>query len=314
MARTNNIEEVYKLPKNNYWDTRIKPRLDEVRKWCAEGFTETQIALKLGMSPGVFSKYKLAIPVLKDLVGRGRTEATHNVENSLYKLCMGYRYTRTKTVDGPQGTKDETIEEVVPPNVTAIQYFLNNRASDRWRSSAQAGNTTNVQANIQQNTFINKDGSTKGLGRDELKNILGRFDNEFMIIGSADGKETFAREDEFNPPAKLCKEDERGMIVEDDDFSIEGLPEDMGEDFGMAGLKDGESGLGETNDFETEAPPEFEVDSGLVEELAGVRTPGIEDKGDFGQASKEFREALMKLDEDFVVEEVPVKVRKGRRK
>lgn len=312
MARTNNVPNVYSLPKNNYWDTRIKPRLDEVRKWCAEGYTESQIALKLGMTPSVFSKYKLSIPVLKDLVSRGRTEAVHNVENALYKLCMGYRYTRTKEVEGAQGTKTEIIEEVVPPNVTAIQYFLNNRASDKWRASAQAGNnTTNVQANIQQNNYINKDGSAKNIGREELKKILGKFDNEFMIIGSADGKEAFPLEGEFMAPEITDKD------VEDNDFSvIGGLPLDDGTDYGgvgkTVGLKEGEYGLGDTDNFDTEPPPEFEVNSGLTEEVVGVKKPGVDDAGEFGEADEDFKEALKLMDDDFVVEEVKPKTKKRR--
>ena len=64
-----------------------------------------------------------------------RLEVIKKVESSLFKSCMGYTVVDTQITENPDGSKKnvETKKEI-GPNVTAIIYFLGNRARKEWQS------------------------------------------------------------------------------------------------------------------------------------------------------------------------------------
>ena len=57
------------------------------------------------------------------------------VEQSLMKLATGYTVTETTKRISNGRVFTETKTKQVPPNQKAIEYFLNNRAADKWSSS-----------------------------------------------------------------------------------------------------------------------------------------------------------------------------------
>lgn len=57
------------------------------------------------------------------------------VEQSLMKLATGYTATETTKRISNNRVFTETKTKQVPPNQKAIEYFLNNRAADKWSGS-----------------------------------------------------------------------------------------------------------------------------------------------------------------------------------
>lgn len=56
-------------------------------------------------------------------------------EQSLMKLAAGYTVTETTKRISNGRVLTETKTKQIPPNQKAIEYFLNNRAADKWRSN-----------------------------------------------------------------------------------------------------------------------------------------------------------------------------------
>lgn len=97
-------------------DLRVKydPSMIPIIKACATfGAIEDEIANYLDVSIASFSRWKLQYPELRDALKRGTEASNDRVEDSLYRLAIGWNGN--------------------PPNVTAAIFFLKNRRPDRWR-------------------------------------------------------------------------------------------------------------------------------------------------------------------------------------
>ena len=70
-------------------------------------------------------------------------EKISEVEESLYKKAVGGTVTETVKKISNGRVHTETKVKQVQPDQRAIEYFLNNRASDKWKSNpagAESGN------------------------------------------------------------------------------------------------------------------------------------------------------------------------------
>lgn len=133
----------------NAWDSRIKPNLKAIAAWYREGFTEKQIAHKVGVSEATWHHWKSRQPELSESLKINKFMADAEVENALYKRAKGY--TVTEVVEEVYGTAtgefDEnnkpiikhdkvhrrTIKKEIPPDVTAQIFWLKNRQPETWR-------------------------------------------------------------------------------------------------------------------------------------------------------------------------------------
>lgn len=136
-------EELAKvLERPTYWELKVQPRLVDIKQWCEEGATNSEIAARLGISEGLWYEYINKYPILNEFVSLGRSVTNAEVEKSLYKLCTGYEYEEIKTVieEAPNGKKKTRIEKTkkyVPPSSQAIQFYLKNRMPEQWNDKKE---------------------------------------------------------------------------------------------------------------------------------------------------------------------------------
>lgn len=127
----------------------VEEKLFLVEMWCREGYIEKDIAAKLGVSVSTFEDYKTKHPELLNALKRGKEIIDYEVEDSLYKKCVGCyvkedRAFKCKEVyyddDGRRCEREEVktveVDVFIPPDTTAIAIWLNNRKSDKWRRNA----------------------------------------------------------------------------------------------------------------------------------------------------------------------------------
>lgn len=126
------------------WDTIIKPRLEQIKAWCRDGYTDKQICDALGTSVTTFCKYKAEKPELVDALKVTKEIADLTVENSLFKRAIGCEVTEIieesiYVIDGegrarPTGTvKRRKIVKQLPPDTTAGIFWSKNRQPEKWR-------------------------------------------------------------------------------------------------------------------------------------------------------------------------------------
>lgn len=131
--------------------------LQIVKSWARKGWTNEEIADKIGIVMSTFYEWQKKHPEFSEALSESREYCVAVVENAVYERSKGIRTTTkssrtitvlTKDADGnTEGVKKTTIEvehEVfVPPNPAAQKFFLTNRAPDDWSNKQQtelAGN------------------------------------------------------------------------------------------------------------------------------------------------------------------------------
>lgn len=101
--------------------------------YALDGYTDVQIAKKLGVAPSTYYEYQKQYPLFAEAVERGKKELDGEVENRLLDLVLGHCQVTTVTTDD-EG-KSRTSVRTVPPNVKAIIHWLQSRDPEHWRLS-----------------------------------------------------------------------------------------------------------------------------------------------------------------------------------
>lgn len=128
---------------------KVKEKLFLVEMWCRDGMLERDIAKKLGVAVSTFEEYKKKYPELQEALKKGKEMVDYEVENSLYKKCVGHYARETKAFKCKEVYYDDEghrcerevvrtveVDTFIPPDTTAIAIWLNNRRPDRWRRNA----------------------------------------------------------------------------------------------------------------------------------------------------------------------------------
>ena len=126
--------------RKNKYRTHVAPFLKEVGQMAADGATEAEIAARLGVAYSTFKGYKQKHSELREVLMTSKELADLNVEAALYKRATGYRaeeITKERRINRETGEYElietKVIEKEIPPDVTAIQFFLKNRKPEEWR-------------------------------------------------------------------------------------------------------------------------------------------------------------------------------------
>jgi len=130
------------------WDI-VKTKLFEIEMWCRNGEVEKDIAKKLGVALSTFNLYKKKHPALVDALRKGKEVVDFEVEDSLYKKCIGFYVKEEKAFkckeiyydkEGRRCEREKVkvveVDVYMPPDTLAMAMWLNNRKSDRWKRNA----------------------------------------------------------------------------------------------------------------------------------------------------------------------------------
>ena len=77
---------------------------------------------------------------IRKLIDSNPKLLTSEVERALLKIATGYTVTDTTKRISNGRVLMEFKERHIPPNQKAIEYWLNNRAADKWSSNPDSGN------------------------------------------------------------------------------------------------------------------------------------------------------------------------------
>lgn len=112
----------------------------KIEAWARDGLTDEQISQNIGINPATLYAWKNNYPKISESLKRGKKVVDIQVENALLKRALGYKYTETtkQLVANSKTGKTELkvtkeIEKEMPPDVTAIIYWLKNRKPEIWK-------------------------------------------------------------------------------------------------------------------------------------------------------------------------------------
>jgi transposase-like protein len=113
-------------------------KLELLSCWARDGYTDSEIAGKMSISPKTFQTWRLKCPEIDQAVRNGKEVVDFKVESALYEAAIGAKTEELEVIiefvgDNEVKTikKKKTIKH--PPNVLACQTWLFNRQRDKWK-------------------------------------------------------------------------------------------------------------------------------------------------------------------------------------
>ncbi|MDR0326695.1 MAG: helix-turn-helix domain containing protein [Planctomycetaceae bacterium] len=113
-------------------------KLELISCWGRDGYTDKEIAEKMGISISTLRSWRLKKPALDNAIRSSKEIVDYKVESALLRAALGYE-TKKMTVlvmkgkDGNMKVARETTTWEQPPNVLACQTWLFNRQRDKWK-------------------------------------------------------------------------------------------------------------------------------------------------------------------------------------
>lgn len=114
--------------------TSYKPEYAlQAEKLCVLGATDIEVADFFGISVATVSNWKNEHSDFLEALKSGKEKSDERVERSLYHRAIGYSFDAVKIFNGKYGVVTVPYREHIPPDTTAMIFWLKNRRKDRWR-------------------------------------------------------------------------------------------------------------------------------------------------------------------------------------
>lgn len=137
--------------KGKYHEYLTKDGQTKLEGWARSGLTDEQIAKNIGVHKATLYDWKNKYPEIDEALKRGKEVVDFEVENALLKRAKGYEYEEVRIIQETDGNgvvkkRQEKTMKHVPPDSTAIIYWLKNRLPDVWRRvNTDVANRTKAQ-------------------------------------------------------------------------------------------------------------------------------------------------------------------------
>lgn len=123
----------------------VKDKLILVQGWARDGLTDEQIANNLGIHIATLYRYKNEHSELCEALKKGKDVADREVEDSLYKSALGFKYKEQAITNKGDVVEVERYEK---PNITAAIFWLKNRKPGQWRDKQEIDQNCKVGVTI----------------------------------------------------------------------------------------------------------------------------------------------------------------------
>jgi hypothetical protein len=132
-----------KRGRKDAYETKIKPRFDEIRDWLINGASDDNIIHNLGITSSTFYKHLSEKKEFSELIKNGRISIVAQLRSALIKKAMGFEYQESKIIekeDPDTGEKVRTVETYNKkslPDVAALNLCLKNYDALNWSNDPQ---------------------------------------------------------------------------------------------------------------------------------------------------------------------------------
>lgn len=154
-----------------------KEGLLKIEGWARDGLIDEQIAKNIGISRATLSNWKNKHQLIARALVRGKEVVDREVENALLKRALGYTYEEV-TVQRQEVEEDvfesvevKRVKRQVPPDTTALIFWLKNRKPDTWRDRREIDHSGEMTQNIEQKIDLSH------MTDEELEKALKKYGN-----------------------------------------------------------------------------------------------------------------------------------------
>nr|DAU82955.1 MAG TPA: terminase small subunit [Caudoviricetes sp.] len=114
-----------------------KDNLILLNAWARDGLTDEQISKNIGINPKTLYQWKKKYDPISNALKRGKEIVDYEVENTLLKKALGGFVVEEQTIEelnarGEMTTRKVKSKKYLPPDTTALIFWLKNRKPDVW--------------------------------------------------------------------------------------------------------------------------------------------------------------------------------------
>ncbi len=113
---------------------------------CELGATDDEVAKALGVCVRTLYRWQSQHPEFCQALKAGKEVADNRIERALYHKAAGYTYDSEKIFQNNGEVVRVKITEHVPPDTTAMIFWLKNRRPDLWRDKREVDQTVKREA------------------------------------------------------------------------------------------------------------------------------------------------------------------------
>jgi hypothetical protein len=118
--------------------TGFKPEYcEQAEKLCKLGATDIELADFFEVSDRTIYRWQAQYPEFCQALKAGKDHADERVERSLFHKATGYSYDSEKIFQYEGQVVRAPIREHVPPDTTAMIFWLKNRRPEQWRDKTE---------------------------------------------------------------------------------------------------------------------------------------------------------------------------------
>jgi hypothetical protein len=110
---------------------------EQARKLCELGATDVEIADFFEVAVSTFYLWKNKQPEFSEALKAGKEASDERVERSLYHKAIGYTFESEKVFQHQGVIVRTPTREHVPPDTTAMIFWLKNRRPQAWREKTE---------------------------------------------------------------------------------------------------------------------------------------------------------------------------------
>lgn len=111
---------------------------------CSLGATDIEVADFLQIHVATLYRWKAQHPDFCEALKAGKVAADERVERSLYHRATGYTYDAVKVLQDKGKPVLVPYREHVPPDTTAMIFWLKNRRPSAWRDKTEVHHRVDV--------------------------------------------------------------------------------------------------------------------------------------------------------------------------
>ena len=117
------------------YDPETMPAL--ARQKMREGWTRGQLAAYLGVNVSTLNRWARRHPLFLAAQRGGADFTDAMAEECLLRLATGYEYVEVTEEKVGETVKTRSTIKQMPPNVTALTFWLKNRRPARWKANVE---------------------------------------------------------------------------------------------------------------------------------------------------------------------------------
>lgn len=123
--------------------TSYKPEMaEQAYKLSLLGHTDEQLAKFFEVHVSSIYEWKNVHPDFSEAIKNGKEVADAEIVMTLRKRAMGYEVTEEKMEESEHGLKKTVAGKHIPPDTTAMIFWLKNRQPKQWRDKQEVDHSS----------------------------------------------------------------------------------------------------------------------------------------------------------------------------